>query len=183
MNPIIHGELSWLLAQKLEARRDRLLVMAAGLAPDLDGLTLLAGEDAYGRWHHLLSHGFVAALGVTGACALFARRRLTVALLALAAFHLHLVCDLAGSGAGWPLYYLYPFSERAIGWSGGWELASWQNTTIGLAITLACLGCALKFRRTFVEVFSVRADARVVAALRARFLREKPAPSGPAPGA
>ena len=33
MNPIIHGELGWLLAAKLEARRDRLLVACAGIAP------------------------------------------------------------------------------------------------------------------------------------------------------
>jgi inner membrane protein len=169
MNPIIHAELSWLTAQKLEARRDRLLVMAAGLAPDLDGLTLAAGEDAYGKWHHLLTHGVIAAVAVTAICTAFARNRLLVAALSLVAFHLHLVCDLAGSGVGWPIFYWYPFNDSQIGWSGGWELASWQNSVIGMAVTVACLLCALRFRRTFVEVFSLKADAKVVATIRARF--------------
>lgn len=172
MNPIVHGELSWLMSQKLPARRDRLLVMAAGLAPDLDGLSLLGGVESYGRWHHLIMHGFIAALGVTAVCAALGRRRVAVGLLSLAAFHLHIVCDLAGSGADWPVFYLHPFSERAFSWSGGWELASWQNSLIGMAATAACLACALWFRRTIVEVFSQAADAKVVAALRERLLGE-----------
>ena len=177
MNPLIHAELSWLIAQRLEHRRDRILVMVAGIAPDLDGLALLAGRDAYEDWHHLLTHGFIAAIAATAICTAFAKRRLLVGLLSLGAFHLHLLCDLAGSGREWPIFYLYPFSRHATSWSGVWELASWQNSVIGLAVTLACLGCALKFKRTFVEVFSLKLDAKVVAALRARFLGEKLQPS------
>ncbi len=169
MNPIVHGELSWLLAQGLAQRRDRLLVTAAGLIPDLDGLTLLAGEDAYGRWHHLVTHGLAAGVGTALAVAAAGKQRARAALLAFAAFHLHLLCDLAGSGAGWPIYYWGPFDEHGFGWAGAWELASWQNSVIGLAATLACLGCALVLGRTVVEVFSVRGDAAVVATLRRRF--------------
>jgi hypothetical protein len=55
-------------------------------------------------------------------------------------------------------------------WDGQWNLASWQNSVIGLAATIACLACALWTRRTPVELFSVKADAKVVATLRARFL-------------
>ncbi len=169
MNPIVHAELSWLMAQRLEARRDRALVVLAGLAPDLDGLTLLAGEEAYGRWHHVLTHGFVAAIAVTLGCAALARERLHVAALALLAFHLHLLCDLAGSGPGWPILYLWPISPAEWAWSGQWELASWQNTLIGLAATIAGLACALRWSRTPVELLSVRADAKVVASIVARF--------------
>ena len=60
---------------------------------------------------------------------------------------------------------------------GQWDLASWQNSVIGLAVTLACLGCAFWQRRTVVELFSPRWDAHVVATLRKRFLGE-PLPSG-----
>lgn len=169
MNPLIHGELSWLTAQKLAHRRDRLLVTIAGLSPDLDGLSLLAGEEAYGRWHHVLTHGLLSAVACAAVCAALARERWRVAALAFGAFHLHLLCDLAGSGPGWPLTYLWPFSHREWMWDGQWNLASWQNTTIGLAVTLAVLGCALPFGRTVVELFSPRADAQVVAAVRARF--------------
>ncbi len=179
MNPIVHGELSWLLAQSLERRRDRVLVTVAGLAPDLDGLTLLAGEDAYARWHHLLTHGAVAAAVTTAAVFAASRQRVRAALLALAAFHLHLACDLVGSGAGWPIYYLGPFDERAVGWAGAWDLASWQNSVIGLLATLACLGCALWKGRTVVEVLSPRGDAAVTATVLRRFGRPVPQPERP----
>ena len=170
MNPIVHAELSWLMAQGLRERRDRVLVTVAGIAPDLDGLSLLAGEDFYGRYHHVLTHGYVAALGVMAVCALLARQRLAVALLSLAAFHLHLGCDLLGSGPGWPLYYFWPTSLHEWFWSGQWDLASWQNSLIGMAATLACLACALRWRRTALEVLSPRWDAEVTRALRLRFL-------------
>ena len=169
MNPIVHAELSWLAGVRLTERRDRLLVTLAGVVPDLDGLSLLWGVDAYAKWHHVLTHGVVAAL----ACALIfgavAKRRLMVAVLSFCTFHLHLLCDLAGSGPGWPITYLAPFSSTETMWSGQWNLASWQNTLIGLAATLVVLACALPFGRTLVELVSLKADLKVVATLRARF--------------
>lgn len=177
MNPIVHAELSWLGAQRLQEKRDRLLVTLAGLSPDLDGLTLLAGEDLYGEWHHVLTHGFVSALALSALLTAFARQRAAVFALSLAAFHLHLLCDLAGSGPGWPLYYFWPFSRLEWFWSGQWDLASWQNSLIGLAATLAVLACALPHGRTIVELISPRADAQVVATLRKRFGRAPVEPS------
>lgn len=177
MSPIVHAELSWLLAQALPNRRERVLVTLAGLAPDLDGLSLLAGLDAYEAYHHVLSHGFPAALAITLLCLSFARaRRALTGLLALSAFHLHLLCDLAGSGPGWPILYFWPASRIEWFWSGQWDLASWQNGVIGLAATLSVLATALVSRRTLVELLSPRWDALVTATLRARFLGERLAP-------
>ena len=143
----------------------------AGVLPDLDGLTLLAGQDLYGQWHHVLTHGFVSALVISGGLAAFARRKAAVFGLGLAAFHLHLWCDLLGSGPGWPLFYFWPFNREQWFWSGQWDLASWQNGLIGLGATLAVLACALPYGRTAVELFSLQADGKVVAALRQRFRR------------
>jgi inner membrane protein len=173
MNPIVHAELSWLGAQRLTDRRDRVLVTLAGVAPDLDGLTLLAGEDAYGKWHHVLTHGIFSAVLISAVLAMFANRKWAVFALALAAFHLHLLCDLAGSGPGWPIHYLWPLSSEELMWSGQWNLASWQNTVIGLGATMAVLACALRYGRTAVELFSLKADAAVVATLRKRFGRQR----------
>jgi hypothetical protein len=174
MNPIVHAELSWLLTLRLRERRDRVLVTLAGLAPDVDGLTLLGGEALYGRYHHVLTHGYLAALVTMALCTALARQRLWVAGLSLAAFHLHLLCDLAGSGPGWPIHYYFPHSMKEWFWKGQWNLASWQNTLIGLAATLACLACALRWRRTAVELLSTRWDAEVTRTLRRRFLGETP---------
>lgn len=171
MNPIIHAEIGRLTAQSLRERSDRILVTIAGIAPDVDGLTLLAGEEAYAKWHHVVAHGFVAA-AVTGVAVFaFARERLKAAGLALVAFHLHLLCDLAGSGPGCPIHYYWPLSMKEWVWDGQWDLASWQNSTIGLAVTLVALSCALWFRRTPVEILSLTGDAKVVATLRKRFGR------------
>jgi inner membrane protein len=166
MNPIVHGELAWLMTQRLEARRDRLLVVCAGLAPDLDGLSLLGGGELYAR--------YVGALVTMGVCAALARNRAWVAVLSLAAFHLHLLCDLAGSGPGWPIWYFWPTGQQEWFWDGQWDLASWQNSVIGLGATLVCLACALRYRRTALELLSPRWDAEVVRTLRARFLGERP---------
>lgn len=177
MNPIVHAELSWLGAQKLASRRDRLLVTLGGVLPDLDGLTLLAGEDLYGQWHHVLTHGFLSAVVISGALALFATRRLAVFLLAFGAFHLHLFCDLLGSGPGWPIFYFWPLNRTQWFWDGQWDLASWQNTLVGLAATLAVLACAVPFNRTAVELFSLKTDAKVVEAIRRRFGKAPAAPT------
>jgi hypothetical protein len=57
-------------------------------------------------------------------------------------------------------------------WQGQWNLASWQNSVIGMAVTLTCLACALRWRRTPVELFSPRWDLEVTRTLRKRFLGE-----------
>ena len=169
MNLIVHTELSWLVAQALQRRRDRVVVTLAGLAPDLDALSLLGGVRAYGTWHHVLTHGYLAALSVTLLAALAARDRLKAAAFAALAFHLHLLCDLAGSGPGWPLVYLWPTSRQEWFWSGQWNLASWQNALVALLASLTCLAMALPLRRTGVELFSTRADRALVRAMWLRF--------------
>ncbi|MDX2009711.1 MAG: metal-dependent hydrolase [Myxococcaceae bacterium] len=171
MNPIVHAELAWLVGARLSARRDRVLVTLAGVVPDLDGLTLLAGEEAYGTYHHVLTHGLLSASLCAAGLALLAERKAVVGALAFVTFHLHLVCDLAGSGPGWPIWYWWPFDLHQTMWDGQWNLASWQNSVIGLAATLAVLACALPLGRTAVELFSRRADEAVVKTLRARFGR------------
>ncbi len=149
----------------------------AGVAPDVDGLSLLAGQEAYARWHHVLSHGLPAALLLCGLLAWRAEDKRGTFLLGLLAFHLHLVCDLAGSGdfalggSGWPVLYLWPLDHVELSWSGQWDLVSWQNTLIGLLATLACLLAALRWNRTPVELFSPTADAAVVRTVRGRFGR------------
>ena len=187
MNPIVHGELSWLVAQGLSRRRDRILVTVAGVLPDLDGLALLGGTDFYGRYHHTLTHGWLAALVLAAGCAALAsdsplrrgreegRAWLGVFTLSLVTFHLHLLCDLAGSGPGWPLMYLAPFDRTESYWSGQWDLASWQNGVIGVTTSILCLATAFRWKRTVVEVFSLRADREVVRALWLRFRRREPA--------
>lgn len=41
---------------------ERIACMAAASLPDLDGLSILAGESAYQTYHHLLGHNLLFAL-------------------------------------------------------------------------------------------------------------------------
>lgn len=168
MSPLIHAQIGWLCSLPLERRRDRVVVTLCSVVPDLDGAGLLVSEALYAAWHHKLAHGALAAVALP-AVALAVTRRPAAAALALLSFHLHVVADLVGSGPGWPIFYFWPFSD--VEWlpSWQWDLASWQNAVIGMAITFTALGCALRYGRTPVELFSVRADAAVVRTLRARF--------------
>jgi len=162
-----HLALSWLIGQGLSERRDRRLVAWAGMVPDLDLLSLLAGADTLRRFHHSVTHGVVAAAAVVLATAVFARRRLRAAGLALAAFHVHLLCDLLGSGVDWPIAYFWPFSSRELISPYAWPLASWQNLVITVAALVVVAWIGVTRGRTFAETFlPAGADRAVVAVLR-----------------
>ncbi len=167
-----HLALSWLIGHGLAERRDRRLVAWAGVAPDLDGLTILAGGEAFKHYHHILTHGIVAAVVVTVAFTALARDRLKVAVLALLAFHFHLLCDLLGAGRDWPIVYLLPFSHYEYFTPYGWPLASWQNATITVAALMAIGWIGVVRGRTIAETFlPAKADLAVVEVLRRRFAR------------
>lgn len=182
MHPPVHLALSWLVGHRLAERRDRRLVTWSGVLPDLDALSLLGGVAAYSKYHHVLTHGLIAAVVGTALWTALARRRWKVLVLSLIAFHLHLVCDLIGSGAQgepWSIYYLYPFSWYEIYTSHGWDLASPQNAAVWLGAVAATVWIGVTRGRTFAEAFlPARYDAAIVAALRRVFSR-RPAQPGP----
>jgi membrane-bound metal-dependent hydrolase YbcI (DUF457 family) len=171
VNPIVHGEIAWLCGQGLANRRDRLLVTLAGLAPDLDGISLVGGHDSFGYYHHRLGHGILAAVVVGRILWRQGTDRKGTLLAGLLAFHLHVLCDLAGDGAHWGIVYWWPLSQREWFWEGAWGFVSWQNSLIGLTATLGCLGTAFIWKRTIVETISRRWDAEIVRTLRGRFGR------------
>lgn len=170
MSPGSHLLASWLLANSAPlAQRERRIVCLAGLSPDLDGAGWLldranawlgTASDYYFEFHHAVGHNLPASLIIAAlACSAARRQRALVWALALAAVHVHLLCDLAGSkgpdGYQWPIRYLLPFDDQYQWiWSGQWELHAWQN----VAITLAMLGVAIllgwRQRYSFVEVIS-----------------------------
>jgi hypothetical protein len=148
MSPVTHFFAGWMLAAVFPngkpttlSRREKTLVVAAAVAPDLDGLgivpELLTRHSAhpllwFTQYHHSL-HTLAFALVVTFAAFLISvhasgtNRQLvpshglrtshpgTTALLVFLSFHLHLLCDLVGArgpdGYQWPIPYLLPFSK------------------------------------------------------------------------
>lgn len=165
-----HLAISWLVGHRLRERRDRRLVAWAGVVPDLDALSLLAGAQSFSKYHHNITHGIVGAVVTTILFTAFARDKLKVALLALATYHLHLVCDLIGAGRDWPIVYLAPFNNYEYFSPYGWPLASWQNATITVVALALIAWIGITRGYTFVETFApARADAAVVEVLRRRF--------------
>ena len=183
MSPITHFLAGWMLANVSVRPRDRALIALAGVAPDLDGLGIvpevLTAKSAhplmwFSEYHHLLGHNIGFALVTTIAAFFLSGRRWKTAALVFLSFHLHLFCDLIGArgpdGYQWPIPYLLPFSHKwDLSWSGQWMLNAWPN----FAITFVLLGTTfyLAWKRGFspLEIFSSRADAAFVNALRQRF--------------
>jgi len=148
MSPVTHFFAGWLLASVSPTgrptaltRREKALVVAAAVAPDIDGLgiipELLTRNTShpllwFSEYHHSLHTlafatfctlaAYIIAgplVGCTFGPAIQGRRspshpRLT-ALLVFVSFHLHLLCDLIGArgpdGDQWPIPYLKPFSN------------------------------------------------------------------------
>jgi hypothetical protein len=171
----IHLAISWLIGHRLPERRDRRLVTWAGVLPDLDALSLLGGAGAYSEYHHVVTHGLVAAVAVTALSTAFARERRKVLLLSFTAFHVHLLCDWLGSGRDWPIEYFYPFSRHEFYTPYGWPLASPQNAVVWLVAVALTIWVGITQGRTFGEAFmAARADAAVVTALRNLYARFTP---------
>src|ERR1051326_3421376 len=148
MSPVTHFFAGWLLASvsptgrtSTLTRREKALVVAAAVAPDIDGLgivpEILTRNTShpllwFSQYHHSL-HTLAFALVCTLAAYLIAApltnftfgpsiqgRGSTshpglTAVLVFISFHLHLLCDLIGArgpdGDQWPIPYLKPFSN------------------------------------------------------------------------
>ncbi|MFH1227930.1 MAG: metal-dependent hydrolase [Planctomycetota bacterium] len=181
MNPVTHFLNSWLVANAAGSNRsDRAIITVAGIAPDIDGIGLIADFLArnpqpnayyyYQSYHHILAHNLAFGLLVTGLGFLISKRSWKTALMVFAIFHIHLLCDLIGSrgpeGYPWPIPYLWPFSDWQLSWIGQWALNAWPNvliTAITLGITLI-----LAVKRGFspLEMLSGPADKILVNTLR-----------------
>ncbi len=184
MNPASHFLIGWTIANTVDIpRRDRILVTLSGVAPDIDGLGIIAEVLTqnttarllwYSQYHHVLGHNLLMGMILTAAVWVFARKRWLSAFLAFLVFHLHLIGDLIGSrgpdGYQWPIPYLFPFSNKwTLAWQGQWELNAWPN----FLITSIVLGIAAyltwKRGRSPLEIFSLRADQALVSKLHERF--------------
>jgi hypothetical protein len=164
--------------------KERVLVIVAGVAPDLDGLgvipELLTRRTAhpllwFSLYHHQL-HTLAFGLLVGGLSFAVASHRWTTGLLALLSFHLHLLGDILGGrgpdGYQWPIPYLEPFSHAGqLAWSGQWALNAWPNFVITLCLLAAVFYLAWLRGHSPLEMLSARADRAFVATLRLRFPR------------
>jgi inner membrane protein len=147
-------------------KRERLHCMLAASLADLDGLGVVFGtqSEAYQRWHHVACHGIVFGVFLSGVLTVLspggAIRRAGVFAFYLLIFHVHLVMDYFGSGAGWPIVYFYPISDwKLVNWDA-WELSSWQNSlAAGVLLAITVLIAVVK-RRTPLELLMPSLDEK-----------------------
>src|SRR6266566_113479 len=106
--------------------------------------------------------------------AVLAKQRVKTTFLVLLSFHLHLLADLVGArgpdGEQWPIPYLLPLmKEVQLTWSSQWALNAWPNFVV--TADLIAIAFILARGRGFspLEIFSSKADAIFVRALRTRF--------------
>lgn len=184
MNPITHGLSGWVLASLFDLdRRDRGLITAAALAPDLDGAGLLIDlarhgtrgtRDLWEAYHHVGAHNLAFATALALVALALAHRRVLTAALVFAVVHLHLLEDLVGSqgpdGYQWPIHYLMPFDRSfTLVWEGQWALNAWPNIVLTAALIGASGYLGWKHGWTFIGLVWKRADTIVVKALHRRF--------------
>ena len=177
--------MGWAVANAVPSlgKRDRAIVTLASVVPDLDGLGIIVEKLTqnsvhplywWSDYHHTLGHNLGFALVVTVIACVFARQKLKTTPLAFLSFHLHLLADLVGArgpdGEQWPIPYLMPFSNKLqLTWAGQWALNAWPNIVITALLILLALVLARRRGFSPLEMFSTRADAALVSALRRRF--------------
>lgn len=183
MSPVTHFLSGWALANSTPFdKRDRALVTWACVIPDLDGIGAvpqwLTRNSAhpltwFSDYHHML-HNFAFAIAVTLASLAVATKKWKTALFVCLAFHLHLLEDVVGSRGPdgyWSIPYFLPVSHWTYTWQGQWALNGWQNMAITAVLLTMTFGLAWVRGYSPLELFSARADAAFIGALRTRFPR------------
>jgi inner membrane protein len=182
MSPITHFLAGWVLLERSQVTlRDKVLVVCAGLAPDLDGLGIvidfatrslgLPETDYYQTYHHAFGHGLPAALLFAALAGLGACCKLRVALFAFISVHLHFLCDLLGSRGNsaddlWTIGYLSPFSSRlTLNWPYQWPLVSWQNMALTGILLLLTFNAAARYGYSPLALLNRKADRAFVATI------------------
>src|SRR5262245_42393708 len=95
-------------------RRGTLVMIVAGIAPDLDTAAKLVSDRDFWQWHHALGHGvlpvMLLSLSIAGAARLFGRLKPFGYVFAwsLAAAAAHVITD---SLYWWGVQFFWPFSS------------------------------------------------------------------------
>jgi hypothetical protein len=185
MSPGGHAFISWWTANVVSlSRRDRLLVLLGGILPDVDGLSVLFGWEAFLNYHHLVAHNLAVGLLWLAVAAITADQRGRCLVLVLCNWHLHLACDYFGSGgydgSVWVLPYFYPLlgSHGTDGIFVGpdwywnpwqWQLRAWPNLLIVVIAGLGWLYIAVRLDRTWFEFIWPAMDRELCRTLRRWF--------------
>ena len=200
MNIVEHFFIGWCVANTSTTlnERERMIVTAAAVLPDIDGLGMLVEIPTrdtahpllwWTEYHHILAHNIGAAVVVAGLAFAFSQHRALTTILTIISFHTHIFGDIIGArgpdGYQWPIPYFLPFSRTPeLSWEGQWELNAWPNFVITGATLLITFCLAIRRGYSPLEMISRRADRVFVDTLRARFQeRRRPGDTAAEPAA
>jgi inner membrane protein len=164
LSPVAHLQYGWWFAHWVDInRRERAAIALAGAGPDLDGLSLFGGGDAYYRYHHILFHNAGASLAVIPLAGIFFWRRPLVWLLVVFAFSMHMVEDYFT--VSWNMYPWEPFNATVVNLSNhipGWIVQDVFQTAAILFILGMTIWIYLRYHRTPLEIISPAFDRLIV---------------------
>ncbi|PKL43755.1 MAG: metal-dependent hydrolase [Candidatus Riflebacteria bacterium HGW-Riflebacteria-1] len=180
MNIITHAFIGWSAGVRISTRAgDIALITAASLLPDIDAfgavIDIINGGEAvyFSSFHHKFGHCLPFCLLLLPVVYWLSRRNLRLTAWFAGVFHLHLLCDIIGArgpdGYQWPVYYLWPFSETGLTWSGQWHINAWPNILITCLLLVDFLRQAAQIGFTPLRLVSREADSVLVSTLQKRF--------------
>ena len=173
MSPTSHLLASWITGVSFRlTKRDVRIVSLVGLIPDLDGfgyfidkINLYYGKSSYfySEYHHVILHGILPALLISVFAMLLSKsKKFSIFFVSLFVYHLHLLCDLIGSGGSgnniWPIIYFYPFNKTELSISWQWLLNGWQNLTIAGILIIISIYLSSKIKHSPIGVVSIYLD-------------------------
>jgi len=179
MNIITHALIGWSAGVRLSQQgKDIALVTAASMIPDVDGVGAVidifngGAAEYFTQYHHKFGHCFLFCLLLMPIVYWLSHRNLRLSAWFVGIFHLHLICDIIGArgpdGYQWPIYYLWPFSEAGIAWSGQWYINAWPNILLTCMLIFDFLRQAALIGFSPLFLVSRGADSILINTLRER---------------
>lgn len=160
MSPVQHLQYGWWFAHWMQtSRRERVAIALAGAGPDLDGLSLLGGGDAYYRYHHILFHNIGTTLAVIPLAGIFFWRRPVVWFMVVFAFGMHVVEDYFT--VSWDLFPWQPFNAMVVNLSvhfQSWVVQGLFQTIAIVFILSMTIWIYIGYHRTPLEIISPAFD-------------------------
>jgi membrane-bound metal-dependent hydrolase YbcI (DUF457 family) len=159
-----HFALGWTLGNIGCADRElRKWCVIGAILPDLDAVPYVFGVEAYARWHHTFGHN-VFLWALFAAYVTYRCRSLRAFVLSFLAFGSHLLTDAKLSG--WDLYLFWPLSREGFQFQTSVGLGAPINTYLVYYSFVGVILLALIYRRTPIELFSVKLDQFLISAFR-----------------
>ncbi|HEV2352514.1 MAG TPA: metal-dependent hydrolase [Terriglobia bacterium] len=164
LSPVAHLQYGWWFAHWMQtSRRERAAIALAGAGPDLDGLAMFGGGDAYYRYHHMLFHNLGSTLAVIPLAGIFFWKRPVVWFLVVFAFGMHVVEDYFT--VAWPMRVWEPFNDSVTNLGNHfpiWMVQGVFQIAAILFILSMTVWIYLRYHRTPLEIISPDFDRLIM---------------------